>query len=240
MLGLGLGLGFADNVKTSAWSPLTDPATLAWWTADRADLITLSGAKVTQWLDAKAGNPLVQATDAARPLYSATSFNGAPGVTFDGTAATMSTTTIPLANDQPGEFWAVLSQDALVADATQRAALYQGSGASTARGVRRIVSGGVSRLRVVASNVSATQTAGVFEGRHVIRSKFETAQITPVMDGVAGTPVAFTPAVDAAAFIVGSYVGSLFWQGSIRDVWVASPSADFASAEAFFAARRLP
>src|SRR5688500_3331977 len=66
-------------------SPVTilGASLLAWWTADRADLITLSGSQVTSWKDVVAGYDVVQGVGGSRPLWSATSFNGAPSLTFD-------------------------------------------------------------------------------------------------------------------------------------------------------------
>ncbi|HTM77999.1 MAG TPA: hypothetical protein VL133_10260, partial [Devosia sp.] len=66
-----------------SWSPLALGASLlAWWDASQG--VSLSGSQVTAWADRKSGYSVAQGTGAARPLWSATSFGGKPGLTFDG------------------------------------------------------------------------------------------------------------------------------------------------------------
>ncbi len=68
----------------AAWTPALIATDLWLDAADSASITTVSGA-VSQWSD-KSGNGrhLVQSTAAARPLYSATGFNGKPAIDFDG------------------------------------------------------------------------------------------------------------------------------------------------------------
>lgn len=68
------------------WTPAALGASLALWLdANDASTITLNGSTVSQWGD-KSGNGrnAVQATAATQPVYSATSFNGKPTLTWDG------------------------------------------------------------------------------------------------------------------------------------------------------------
>lgn len=68
------------------WTPAALGAPLALWLdANDASTITLNGSTVSQWGD-KSGNGrnAVQATAATQPVYSATSFNGKPTLTWDG------------------------------------------------------------------------------------------------------------------------------------------------------------
>lgn len=237
-LGLFLALGMRGTGDLPVWSPLTDTATLAWWTADRADLIGLSGANATSWTDAKNGYVLSQATGTAQPLYSATSFNGAPGITFDGVDDRLDLAPAPFVNEDPIEFWVVMQQDALAADTTQRVVLNQGGVGTTARGIRRVVVSGVNRTRAQVGSVVSTLGTADFSGRHVIRAKFEAAQASIYQDGVGSTPSATTPAADVVRFRVGGYGPSdtLYLQGQIRSIWAAGPTADFAQAASYFAA----
>lgn len=57
---------------------------LAWW--DASEGIAVTGSGVSSWIDRQSAYVLAQATDGARPAYSATGFNGSPGLTFAGTA----------------------------------------------------------------------------------------------------------------------------------------------------------
>src|SRR5262245_31893093 len=57
---------------------------LAWWSADRGDLITQSGGVVSSWKDSVAAYDCT-AAGSVQPAYSATGWKGAsPGITFDG------------------------------------------------------------------------------------------------------------------------------------------------------------
>ena len=68
-----------------AFSPLSlGTSALAWWSADTLSSLALSGSSVITWIDRVAGLAPTQGTAGARPTYSATSFGGFPGVTFDG------------------------------------------------------------------------------------------------------------------------------------------------------------
>lgn len=69
------------------WSPLDlGSALVAAYDPTDATTLTLSGSSVSQWNDLSSNHyNLVQATGANQPVYSATSFMGQPGITFDGT-----------------------------------------------------------------------------------------------------------------------------------------------------------
>jgi hypothetical protein len=74
---------------------------------DASDLSTITVATgVSQWRD-KRGNGVnaVQATGANQPTYSATSFFGRPGITFDGVNDGLSISTTAGQNTTHGVFW---------------------------------------------------------------------------------------------------------------------------------------
>lgn len=81
-LGLGLGLG------TGGAPSVFDPASVAGLIEDlwaQPSLVTLSGAKVTQWTDRAGhadGSNATQGTDANRPTYDAAGINGRPAINF--------------------------------------------------------------------------------------------------------------------------------------------------------------
>ena len=65
-----------------AWTPLNLPSLVAWWDAQDAAHISLSGSNVTSWTDKKGGVVASQGTGANQPTWSATARNGKPGITF--------------------------------------------------------------------------------------------------------------------------------------------------------------
>jgi len=69
-----------------AWSPSDLGADLvAWYDASNAGSLTLSGADVTAWADLSGNGYTLSSTAGTNyPQYSATGFNGHPGVTFGG------------------------------------------------------------------------------------------------------------------------------------------------------------
>jgi len=82
-LGLGLGLGSGGG---SPWTParLVGNGLTTWLRADLG--LTLAGSAVSSWADQSgSGRNWTDGSVAGRrPAYSATSFNGKPGITFDG------------------------------------------------------------------------------------------------------------------------------------------------------------
>lgn len=68
------------------WTPERLPSLALWLDASDASTFTLVSNAVSEWRDKSGNNRHVsQATAANRPAYSATSFNGRPGLTFNGT-----------------------------------------------------------------------------------------------------------------------------------------------------------
>lgn len=209
---------------------------LAWWTADRADLITLNGSAVTSWKDVMHGYDAVQGVSASRPVYSATSFNGSPGLTFDGTDDGLSCTDAALLGLLPdaaesGEMWAIVQQDALAGDTSSRNILsYGGTGFSTQRRIRRVVASGVNRGGFIvgtgASSLVATGTSVNFNSRHVIRGAADADSIDLSVDAATPISISGVPATSSAiACKIGSSSNSTateFWHGKIRDVIITA------------------
>jgi hypothetical protein len=69
-----------------AWTPSElQSLPVLWYDAAAPQTITLNGAGVSQLNDrGLSGFNLVQATASRQPVFSATSFNGRPGIQFDG------------------------------------------------------------------------------------------------------------------------------------------------------------
>lgn len=203
---------------------------LGYWDAERADLMTVAGGTVSSWRDVKAAYNLVQATGAAQPAYSATSFNGHPGITFDGTDDFLSLTTHPFPiNADPSEIWAVVSQAALVADATARYAVAMGGGTPTSRAVARQVSGGANQARGIVGNGTTTASSAAsaaFSTRHLVRVQTSATDVTVSLDGVAATSAAIVPATANTRIRFGAFAATSaagFWNGQIAAVLVTAP-----------------
>lgn len=220
---------------------------LAWWDAESG--ITVTGAGVSSWVDRKNGYELVQSTDANRPTYSATGFNGGPGLTFNGTSHRLALESQPFPSGaNPCEVWSVVQQDALAADTTNRMIFaYGGASGLVARQVRRTVVTGTNRAGTVVGNGAATFTAEAtstaFSSRHVVRAIFGATATDVSLDGGAAVSVGAVPATGTTRVRIGASqadVAVAFWHGKIRDVIVTSLlSAEKASAlQTFLLSRR--
>ncbi len=229
-LGIGIGIG---KRRGGRWTPLSlGSKVLAWWTADRADLITLSGSQMTSWKDVVGGYDCVQAVAGSRPLWSATSFNGAPAATFDSADDEMTLAGVPVAfptSSAPGEIWGILQQDALPADgSTRRLFAYGGTTNNDSRYATRTVAGGVNRGGLTAgtgaATVSAADSTVNYSSRHVQRSVITGSQIRLSVDnGAMTSDVACVPATGTTRVRIGASTGGIgFWNGKIRDIVVTS------------------
>jgi hypothetical protein len=209
------------------WSPLKlGPALLAWWASDRPELISLSSSKVTSWRDVVGGYDVAQATDGARPLWSATSFNGRPGVTFDGTDDFLETATSPLPTNAALTYhmFGLAQQDGLVADAVTRFLICSG-GTNARRGIGRIVSGGANRgfssQGSGAGNTPAIDTVVALDGRHVITGRFGPADTGVAVDSQAETVAAVLGSYNTSRLRIGANTittATQFWKGAVSDI----------------------
>ncbi|MDQ5978556.1 MAG: hypothetical protein QG602_1530 [Verrucomicrobiota bacterium] len=254
MSGLRFGLSLSMQGRGRAgvaWMPLNlGAALLAWWCADRSDLITLSGNQVTSWKDAKNAYDAVQAVSAARPTWSATGFNGAPGLTLDGIDDCLGMASQPFpSGSDPVEIWGVVQQDALPADTGVRHLIsYGGGAATTRRTLSRVVSGGVNRgaaqIGNGTANPSPANTTIDLSSRHLARSIVTSTTASVSVDASALTSLSVVPATGAARLRIGASDGaapSAFWSGKIRDVVITSAlSTDEATQlQSYLLARRM-
>jgi hypothetical protein len=229
-MSIGTGLGLDRLTGRGGWTPLAlGSSLLAWWTADRADLITLSGAAVTSWKDVTHGYDAVQAVSAARPIFSATGFNGAPGLTFDGTDDYLELASQPFPSGAAGsEIWAVVQQSSPAGETIPRILLaYGGDSPTTQRRMGRFVVSGVNRLTTETGTGSGgpsnTLSTVDFSGRKMVRCIYGPATTTPQLDGVAGAGVSAVPTTATAKFRIGSTANAIpsnYWRGQIRDAIV--------------------
>ena len=254
-LSLDMGLGSVVTLSAGGgWSPAQlGAARLADWNADRADLISLSGASVTSWRDEVAGYNFAQALTASQAVYSATGFNGSPAVSPDGTddyyeIAGGVPAGLPTGGT-PCEVWSLVQQSALAADATTRNALAWGTQvAGQRRSVTRAVVSAVNRARSSAGNNSAdtnaTDTVVDLSTRHVIRTQMTASQVIVSVDNGATTAaanvLAGTSAVRMRLFASASTTANGFWSGPTRRHIITTPLTTDQAAQmlAYLLARR--
>jgi hypothetical protein len=252
---MGLSLNSA-TLGAGVGSPVTilGASLLAWWTADRADLITLNGSAVTSWKDVVAGYDALQGVGASRPLYSATSFNAAPGLTFDGTDDELTCTSASLLaalpdGAEPGEIWSIVQQNALAADAsTRHTATYGGGGVNVSRRLSRVVDTGVNRLLTQTGSggavTNATNPNVNFSSRHLVKGVFGATQTVARIDQAADATAAVVPATGASRLRLGANdvaVASGFLNGIMRDTLVTLPlsAAQITALNAWALPRRM-
>lgn len=220
----------AHGEGVGGWTPAALGASLlGWWSADRADLISLSGSQVTSWLDIVAGYNMAQGVSSARPIYSASSFNGSPGVTFDGVddELTLASQPFPSGASQ-SELWATAQQGALVADASSRILFsYGGIATNNRRTLTRIVTTGVNRARGSSGNgtseFTANDTAVDFSSRHVLRNAISGTAAALTIDGGTPTSVAVVSNTATTRARIGANCADTaagFWSGPVRDIIV--------------------
>lgn len=191
---------------------------------------------VSSWKDVKAGYDAIQTTDADRPQWSATSFNGYPGVTFDGVSESLICTDAALlallpGGSNPSELWAVVQQDDVIADTTVRAAVGYGNGSFVSRRLARVVTSSVNRARAIAgdgaaANINASNTSIDFSSRHLMRGNYTATSVGLTLDGTTEVVAAGVPNTTVSRLRIGSLDQSGFsqgWKGKIRDVIVTLP-----------------
>lgn len=235
MLGLGLSLSLTGQ-GGGAWSPARLGASLlGWWDAERADKLTLSGSSVTTWADIVGGYAATQALGAAKPTYSATGFNGRPGIPFDGVDDELTLAGVPFPSGAAASrVWLLLDQTALPADTAVRYPFAYGNGSASERRVRRVVVSGVNRGGTSTGNGGGSTLAvdGLVDlsGRHVMLATFGPTDSSISVDGAAPTSVAAVPATATSRTRIGALAvstASAFFQGVLNTILIddGSPAA---------------
>lgn len=232
-LSFGLSKAIASPEGGGGWSPLSLGASLYdMWDAELGATIDLSGAAVTAWRSAKNAYSAAQAVGAARPVYSATSFNGRPGVTLDGSDDELTYAGVgvfPVGTTEC-EIWTLLDQTALAADSTVRALFsYGGNTAASRRTMQRGVSAGANVAQARIGNGSSSVTpsgTGDYSGRHVVRAVSSLTDIRVDVDGVVGSASAVVPSIGSTRTRIGalnSDTAASFCQGVLSLVAVTAP-----------------
>jgi len=209
------------------------------WDAESSASLTLVGSNVSQWSSIKGATPAVQATDANRPVYSATSFNGRPGLTFDGVNDSLTSTGVGLlpTGASPGEIWVLADQTTLVADTATRFLLaYGANGAFQRQVLRSVISGanvaqggyGDGTTQVV------SPASGDFSGKSVVRTIFGAASVGASLNGGSVNTVAVTPNTGTERIRFGARANtaaSAYSQMVLAGVWFTGPLSDAQTAQ---------
>jgi len=239
---IGLSLSLTSNKGVGGWTPARLGASLlGWWDAERADKLALSGSSVTTWTDIVANYAMTQAVGAAKPVYSATSFNGRPGITFDGADDELTLPSQPFPSGAaPSEIWGLVDQLALGSDvSTRRVASYGGfaSGNNDLRQLARSANVGVMNIAQTlcgngAASIAAANTVVDFSGIHVARGTFSATDTAIRVDGGAATSAAVVPATSATRARIGAATpGFGFWNGRMNTVLITGPLSAEQAAE---------
>lgn len=212
------------------WTPANlGGSLLGWWDAEQASSMTVSGGTVSSWRDRVAGYDLAQGTVGNQPSFNATSFNSRPSVTFDGTDDYLDLAPAPFPIAAvPSEIWALVSQDALAADATTRDIFGYGGGVNSRRTLRRTINAGANTFTALSGSGGAAALAEVttpaFTGIHVVRLVQTATDVTAYVDGGAGVTTAVVPNTSNTRVRMGARSDTLsnFFLGKMNTAIVTS------------------
>lgn len=226
---MNFGYGFSGR-EFSNYTPLVElgDSILAYWDANTVSSMTLGGGNaVSSWRDLKNNYNVIQATGASQPVYSATSFNGKAGLTFDGTDDSLSLTPSPFPTGAaPYEFWALFQQDDVAL--AERLVICTGNASTTNRGMGKSASLNrlFGRVGTGASSVGAVYSIPDMLSRHVGRMAVGATNYTLTVDGrTSVTSTACVPATASDRFRIGANtntVASTFWLGQIAAILVTN------------------
>lgn len=217
-------------IGPASWTPFNlGSALLAWW--DSSQGVAVTGSNVTSWTDRKGAYAAVQAVEGSQPLWSATSFNGAPGVTFDGSDDELTLGSVPFPTAaNTSEMYAVCQQDALAADTSTRHVFSYGgtAGASRRALTRRVSSGtnrGASEIGDGASGIVTTNTSVDLSTRHLLGAIVTGTTTSQFVDSSSNTDTSTIPSTGTTRCRIGSNNSNTagnFWSGKIRDIIITS------------------
>jgi hypothetical protein len=224
----------APPLVVQGWTPLNLGAkNLLWWDAEDADSLTLASSAVTAWEDKSAGFAVSQATGANQPALSATAVNSRPGIVFDGTDDYMTNAGTPgnVAAGQAREWWFLGTQTRAAGTGGANIVVRQGSGVVAAAQLGRIVDNTTTGYVGNGTTANTATATTLLEGVSIVRQQITATQQIVSRNGVAGTPVAVTPALDNVSVFIGSRdAASRFHEGAINTLIQTEPLTD---AEAF-------
>lgn len=217
-----------------AWTPLDLGAKLlAWWDAEYAPGLSLTGNLVDSWTDRKSGYVVSQTLSGSKPSLNVIGMNNRPAIVFDGVDDHLFTLTQPLPSGAtPADLWLLAGQDVLAGVTGTRIPIMYGSTVNglTARYIRRTVIAGVNRASQSIGNgatQSIIQDATVdLTGNHVIWGEGTGTENRISCDGQAKVMAAVAQSLAAVgALAIGSNNTRLsnYWQGPVNSIIVTQP-----------------
>lgn len=251
LLGTGLGIGMGGGDPYAALRALypTLPVQTfkAFWDAERADLITQAAGAVSNWTDVTGNAYALSQSGAGKPIYSATSFNSRPGVTFAKASSQFLNRTgmgsLP-SGATPCEIWILCDQTLAAADTALGVIFDYGNSTNAYRRVDRTVVSAVNRARAITGSgagVTIVNNATAdFSGKQVVRAIISATATQVDVSGTAGAGSAVVPATSSGNIIMGrSNGGSAPFEGVINAVLVTSDlgAADAAALLAYLKTR---
>lgn len=239
----GFGFGIRGNTPRQRAAPYADNTALLaglgsdlyeFWDADVLASFNITSANNVQaWTGLKQGLAPFQNTEANKPQYAATGWNGAkPALSFNGVAQRLQSTLagqLPIGST-PCEIWGLASQDSV--GTTTRLVQWGSSATGAQTTILHTQTSSIHRLRATGSDGVASNSAigppnsaapgTKFQFRGIIGpTTVELGYDTPepgssvanVLSGVSGTSIA-----------IGSSVGGGSpWQGLIRKLLITKP-----------------
>lgn len=231
----------------AAWLPANlGSSLLAWWDAEDASTLELSGSTVTTWTDKKNGYAAGQATTGSKPVYSATALYNRPALIFDGADDFLSMELQPFPSaSAPVEIWALVDQQRLGSAATGGVMLaYGGIGSPNRRVLFRAQGANASSVVYCFAEPGQTGTAGdLFNGIHIARLRFDGSVVQAQIDDVApSSSPPGTATTGNSRTRIGSNTADTptsFFQGSMNSILVTSllSSGEASSLRAFLKSR---
>lgn len=260
MLAPGLEVQLSPDTVQGVGTPFSPTdlgaSLLAWWNADRLDLITFGvGSAVAGWADISTGIGMNQVVVGQQPIYGAASFNGSPGITFDAVDDFLGATAgFPAAiptGIASGEYWFLVDQPLPPSNVVSGAMMGLGNNGNARRLLGRSSIAGVNRIFAQVGNVTnLTLYNGAvndFSGRHVVRFQVDAVNAGISIDGVpdASGPVLTGTNSGNSNFRFGctaNTVPSVFYGGTFREVVITGPLSvgQAASLETYLFNRRNP
>ena len=194
----------------SNFNPFAQSWMIDGWDAEDASKLTLVGSEVSAFASSKNNYSAVQTVSTARPIYGATSFNGRPGVTFDGIDDELTMTGVGAfpVGVAPCEMWALIDQTTPAATSGSLRAFSYGGADSGGRSLYRGVGSGVNRARTIVGGTLSPDGSIDFTGKHVVRSVVTGTTLRTDVDGIVGTSIAVVPVTLSQRLRMGASAGS--------------------------------
>jgi hypothetical protein len=229
MLGVGLTIP-AVAARSRRFDPIArlGSSVYAYFDAERPESLSLSGSNVTSWRDLKNGLVVNQSTSGSKPIYTASAFNGRPGITFDGTddhLISNGTGGIPT-GAAPLEMWVLADNKADANDSTARRTIAWGSTSNNDSMMNFVSQAKFTTSAGTGSATVGSQPVGSSFGRHVMRGRASGTLITSYIDNVTGPTWNAVPAITGTKLAIGAMpVPSVFayFLGSISAIIITAP-----------------